>query len=189
MHKSFRYFLSLFRVYCFHVISDRFRAWKHDHFGEKSKTLGILSAHSTQWHVRKKTVVSEKNEDPRICGKMSNVQRSKEVKLTKYFYPLKLMTVSTGFLYDPLFFGIFYSTFSLSIICRSSKTDQVKPKVRFKGGFSACFLFRVYNIYLQKLKILCSWQFKGCFSSVSFQNLAVQLVERNSSTFIWSISA
>lgn len=77
----------------------------------------------------------------------------------------KLMIV---FLYDPLFFGIFYSTFSLSIICRSSKTDQVKPKVRFKGGFSACFLFRVYNIYLQKLKILCSWQFKGCFSSVSF---------------------
>lgn len=109
-----------------------------------------------------------KNEDPRICGKRSNIQRSKEVKLTKYFYPLKLMTVLTVFLYDPLFFGIFYSTFSLSIICRSSKTDQVKPKVRFKGGFSACFLFGVYNIYLQKLKILCSWQFKGCFSSVSF---------------------
>lgn len=83
MHKSFRYFLSLFRVYCFHVISDRFRAWKHDHFGEKSKTLGILSVHSTQWHVRKETVVSEKNEDPRICGKMSNVQRSKEVKIHK----------------------------------------------------------------------------------------------------------
>lgn len=156
MHKSFRYFLSLFRVYCFHVISDRFRAWKHDHFGEKSKTLGILSVHSTQWHVRKETVVSEKMRTREFVAKCRMYKGRKKWKLMILF------------LYDPLFFGIFYSTFSLSIICRSSKTDQVKPKVRFKGGFSACFLFRVYNIYLQKLKILCSWQFKGCFSSVSF---------------------
>lgn len=87
MHKSFRYFLSLFRVYCFHVISDRFRAWKHDHFGEKSKTLGILSAHSTQWDVRKETVVSEKMRTPEFFWQKveyTKVERSETHKILLY---------------------------------------------------------------------------------------------------------